>query len=62
LLIASCSAFDVASSDAAAAAFYDAAIQRKVTLAQALQAAQLAVPEAAGRLALYADPTTRLRA
>ena len=51
-----------AAADAAAAAFYDAAIQRKVTLAQALQAAQLAVPEAAGRLALYADPTTRLRA
>lgn len=51
-----------AAADAAAEAFYDAAIQRKTTLAQALQAAQRAVPEAAGRLALYADPTTRLRA
>ena len=48
--------------DAAAAAFYDAAIQRKVTLAEALQRAQAAVPGAAGRLALYAEPTSRLRA
>lgn len=51
-----------AAADAAAAAFYDAATQRKVTLAEALQRAQQAVPEAAGRLALYAEPTSRLRA
>ena len=47
--------------DGVAAAFYGAAVQRKVTLAAALRDAQRAAPEAAGRLALYGEPGTRLR-
>ncbi|MFT4978938.1 MAG: hypothetical protein ACI8S6_004848, partial [Myxococcota bacterium] len=48
--------------DAAAAHFYDAALTRGATIAGALRAAQQAVPGAAGRLALYGAPGSRLRA